>query len=156
MGEIDVSIPRRMFWSDKVVNKRKCPLCHSMLENEYQTYVMVTRSGGEATPFITGNDNGFFCPECPVVVLDRKGFERTVEGLAERPDWGISGAVRFGVLGIVDMDAIPEEKKHLPLGSDDNPIAVVEFLHETDTANRSAEGTQKGKRLSGNQRRRRR
>jgi len=156
MKEIDVSVPRRMFWSDKLVNKRKCPLCHSMLENKYQTYVMVAQSGEEATPFITGNDNGAFCPECPVVVLDRKSFERAVEELAERPDSRISGSVQFGVLGIVDMDAIPEEKKHLPLGGDDNPISIVEFLRETNTANRSAEAPQKGKRLSGNQRRRRR
>lgn len=145
-----------MFWSDKLVNKKKCPLCHSTLVIEYHSYVMATWSGEEATPYITGNDNGSYCPECPVVVLDRKGFERTIEEMAGRPDWEISGAVRFAVLGIVDMDAIPEDKQNLPLGGDDNPIPIVEFLHETDTANRSGEGLHKGKRLSGNKRRRRR
>ena len=144
-----------MFWSDKLVNRRKCPLCHSMLVNEYQSYVMVTWSGEETTPFITGSNNGAFCPECPVVVLDRQGFERTIGEMAEKSDWGISGAVQFAVLGIVNMDAIPEDKKHLPPG-DDNPIPIVEFLHETDTANKSGAGPHKGKRLSGNQRRRRR
>jgi hypothetical protein len=155
MNEIDVSIPRRMFWSDKLVNKKKCPLCHSSLAPEYHSYVLATWSGEEATPFITGNNNGSFCPECPVVVLDRKGFERTIEEMAGRPDLGISGAVQYAVLGIVNTDAIPEDKKHLPHG-DDNPIPIVEFLHETDVANRGGEGRHKGKRLSGNQRRRRR
>lgn len=154
MRKFDASVPRRMFWSDKLVNKKKCPLCHSTLENEHHSYVMAVRSGGETTPFITGNDSGAFCPECPVVVLDRKGFERVLERIAERPDWGISGAVQSMVLGIVNMDAIPEDKQHLPLGDDDNPIPIVEFLHETDTANRSGEGRHKGKRRSGNQRRR--
>src|SRR5262249_30001942 len=156
MKKIDVSIPRRMFWSDKLVNKKKCPLCHTMLVNEYRHYVAVARSGGEAQPFMTGNNYGSFCPECPVVVLDRKGFEQTIAEMAEKPDWGISGAVQLAVMGIVDKDAVPDDKKHLPIGGDDNPIPLVEFLRETDTANRSADGTQKGKRLSGNQRRRRR
>lgn len=156
MKKVDVSIPRRMFWSDKLVNKKRCPLCHSTLENEYHTYVMATRSGGETTPFMAGNDYGAFCPECHVVVLDRKGFERTIEAMAEKPDWEISGTMQFTVMGIVDMDAIPENKHHLPLGHDDNPIPLVEFLRETEIANRSREGRPKGKRLSGNQRRRRR
>src|SRR5262245_55431514 len=156
MKKVDVSIPRKMFWSDKLVNKKKCPLCHSALENEYHTYMMVTRSGGETTPFITGNDSGAFCPECPVVVLDRKGFERIIEAAAEKPDREISGAIQFVVLGIVDIEAVPEDKRHLPLGDDDNPLPLVEFLTEIDMANRSGEGQQKGKRMSGNQRRRRR
>lgn len=156
MGEIDVSIPRRMFWSDKLVNKRKCPLCHSMLTPDYQTYVMAVWSGEESTPFITGSDNGAFCPECPVVVLDKKGFKQIIEEIIEKQDWEMSGDSRFAVLGLVDMDAIPEDKRHLPLGGDDNPIPIVEFLHETDMVNRSGAEQQKGKRLSGNQRRRRR
>lgn len=157
MRKFDASVPRKMFWSDKLVNKKKCPLCHSTLENEYHTYAMVIRSGGEVTPFIAGNDSGAFCPECPVVVLDRKGFERVIEKIPEeRPDWGISGAVAFVVMGIVNMDAVPEDKRHLPLGEDDNPIPIVEFLQEIDTANSSGSERHKGKRLSGNQRRRRR
>jgi hypothetical protein len=157
MNKFDVSIPRKMFWSDKLVNRKKCPLCHSALENEYHTYAMVVLSGGETTPFITGNDSGAFCHECPVVVLDRKGFEHVIEAMPEeRPDWGIAGTVRFIVMGIVNMDAVPEDKRHLPLGDDDNPIPIVEFLSEIDTANRSGASRHAGKRLSGNQRRRRR
>jgi len=156
MKKVDVSIPRKMFWSDKLVNKKKCPLCHSTLENEYHTYMMVTRSGGETTPFMTGNDSGSFCLECPVVVLDRKGFEQAIEAMAERPDWGISGTVQFTVLGIVNIDAVPEDKRHIPLGDEGNPIPLVEFLSETEIAKKIGEDQHKGKRLSGNQRRRRR
>jgi hypothetical protein len=156
MKKFDASVPRRMFWSDKLVNKKKCPLCHSTLENDYHTYMMVTRSGGETTPFIVGGDDGAFCPECPVVVLDRKGFERYIEAMVKKPDWGISGAVQFAVLGIVDIDAIPEDKHHIPVGEDDNPIPLVQFLSETDMPNKGGGRQHKGKRLSGNQRRRRR
>jgi hypothetical protein len=157
MKKFDASIPRRMFWSDKLVNRKKCPLCHSALENEYHTYGIAVVSGKETTTLITGNDAGSFCPVCPVVVLDRKGFEQVMEDIVEeRPDWGMSGSLRYIVIGLVDTDAVPEDKRHLPLGSEDNPILVVEFLQEIDTANRSEGLQHPGKRLSGNQRRRRR
>jgi hypothetical protein len=157
MAKFDASVPRKMFWSDKLANKKKCPLCRSALENEYHTYAMFVRSGGETTPFIAGSDGGSFCPECPVVVLDKKGFERVIKAIhEERPDWGISGDVAFVVYGFVNMDAVPEDKRHLPLGEDDNPIPIVEFLREVDMSNRGGSERHKGKRLSGNQRRRRR
>jgi len=156
MKKFDASVPRKMFWSDKLVNKKKCPLCHSTLENEYQDYIIAIRRGEDITTLGAGNEYGAFCSECPVVVLDRKGFERFIGGIVkESPNLEISGAVSFVVLGIVNMDAVPEDKRHLPLGGDDNPIPLVQFLHEIDTANRS-ESRHGGKRLSGNQRRRRR
>jgi len=146
-----------MFWSDKLVNRKKCPLCHSALENEYHTYGMAIVSGRETTTFITGNDAGYFCPECPVVVLDRKVFEQVCEDIVkERPGWGMSGDLRYFVIGIMDTDAVPEDKRHLPPGDEDNPVQVVEFLQEIDTANRNEGLRHEGKRLSGNQRRRRR
>lgn len=156
MNKFDASVPRRMFWSDEVVNKKKCPLCHSALENEYHSYAMVVLSKKETTSFIAGNDCGAFCPECPVVVLDRKGFERVLEGVAQRPDWGISGTLQYVVAGIVNLDAVPEDKRHLPMGDEDTPIPLVEFLSATDMANRGGSRQQTGKRMSGNQRRRRR
>jgi hypothetical protein len=157
MDKFDASIPRRMFWSDKLVNRKKCPLCHSPLEGEYHTYVMAIVSGREPTTFITGNDAGSFCPVCPVVVLDRKGFKQVVEEIVgEKPDWGMSGDLRYIVIGLVDTDAVPEGKPHLPPGDEDTPIQVVEFLQEIDTANRNEGLRHAGKRLSGNQRRRRR
>ena len=108
MKKFDAAIPRKMFWSDSLVNKKKCPLCHSTLENEYHHYIMVTRSGEETTALGAANDYGAFCPECPVVVLDRKGFERALGGIVkENPDWKMSGDVSFVVIGIVNMDAVP-------------------------------------------------
>jgi hypothetical protein len=157
MKKFDASIPRKMFWSDKLVNKKKCPLCRSALENEYHHYIIAIRRGEEITTFGVGNDYGAFCSECPVVVLDRKDFEGVVGGIVkENQDLGISGAVNFVVLGIVNTDAVPEDKRHLPMGGDDNPIPLVQFLHEIDTASKSEARRHEGKRLSGNQRRRRR
>jgi len=157
MKKFDASVPRKMFWSDKLVNKKKCPRCHSALENEYHIYGIAVVSGRGTTTLITGNDAGSFCPECPVVVLDRKDFEQVmVDIVEERPDWGMSGSLRYIVIGLVDTEAVPEDKRHLPPGDEDNPVTVVEFLQEIDTANRNEGLRHAGKRLSGNKRRRRR
>jgi hypothetical protein len=157
MKKFDAAIPRRMFWSDSLVNKKKCPLCHSTLENEYHHYIMVIRSGEESSALGAANDYGAFCPECPVVVLDKNGFERLArEDVEKNPDWKMSGNLSFIVIGIVNLNAVPEDKRHLPLGGDDNPIPIVEFLREIDPASQSESRRHKGKRLSGNQRRRRR
>jgi hypothetical protein len=29
--------------------------------------------------------------------------------------------------GIVDLEAVPEDKRHLPLGDEDNPMPLIEF-----------------------------
>jgi hypothetical protein len=36
---------------------------------------------------------------------------------------------QFTVLGLVDSDAIPEEKSDIALGEDENPIPLVKFTN---------------------------
>jgi hypothetical protein len=36
---------------------------------------------------------------------------------------------KFAVLGLVDLEAIPDDKKHLSLGDEGNPIPLVQFLN---------------------------
>lgn len=31
---------------------------------------------------------------------------------------------------MIDLGAVPDDKKHLPFGGEDNPIPIVEFLSE--------------------------
>lgn len=43
---------------------------------------------------------------------------------------GIRGGnnLRYGVAGIINFDLIPNDKKHLPIGTDENPVPLVQFL----------------------------
>ncbi len=43
------------------------------------------------------------------------------------PHWNVGN--EFAVLGIVNMDAVPENERDVPLGDDDNPIPLVEFTN---------------------------
>ena len=73
--------------------------------------------------FVISNDGGWFCPTCPVVVLDYEDF---LEGVLAA---GASQGTVFTVAGIVDWEAIPEDKSDEPIGDEDNPIPLVEFLN---------------------------
>jgi len=120
---IDPSVPRRRYWSDDVGGKDICPCCGHALINEQQTYMMVVRQGGEAAPFIVGIKAGYFCTECPTVVLDRHGFEDYARmGIRNnRPG-------EFAILGLLDFAAIPPERQGQPIGAEGNPIPLVRFL----------------------------
>ena len=78
--------------------------------------------------FIMSNEGGYFCPECPVVVLDKDEFTDLVTT--------VSGYDSGNVLvrGIVNLDEIPEDKRNIPFGTDDNPIPLVEFLNYSDVS----------------------
>lgn len=88
--------------------------------------------------FMISGDFGWYCEDCPTVVINP---EKVGEMLRfSKPGWDTGE--EFAVLGLVDLSAVPEKKSHLPLGDEDNPIPLVEFI--------AASG--KGARLAGRRR----
>lgn len=123
---IDITAPRECIYQRFEDQPGPCPRCGGALQQSTQTYLVVTRRGKKITdPFIMGSDFGWFCTRCPTVVINP---DQVSEMLQHRlPHWDIGS--EFAVAGIVDLDAIPEEKRHLPLDGDDNPIPLVEFTN---------------------------
>ena len=123
MKKYDISFPKRRYWNTEIESPHLCPECQTPLVKDFQMYLLVVKQGKEVEPYLTGNEGGWFCPNCPVVVLDHGEFVNAL--------FAVRGmkAKEFTVAGIVNSEAIPEEKKHLPLGDDDNPIPLVEFLN---------------------------
>ena len=119
--KFDASIPRKMYWSDDVPSVSLCPRCGAKLEKEYHSYVVVTKEGNDHEMIMYGGDEGSFCPNCDTVVLD---YDMFVMILSQCHHFSA-----FGVMGIVDLDAIPEDKQNLPLGGDDNPFSLVKFTN---------------------------
>jgi len=124
MKQIDISIPRWMYWSDEVDSLHVCPKCKSSLIHERRPYLVLVKERKEIESFIIGTDGGYFCPNCSVVVLDKLAFASMV---AITP--GVHKSSKFIVKGLVNLDAVPEDKRNIPLGRDDNPIPLVEFLN---------------------------
>ncbi len=113
-----------MFWSNEVGGTANCPECGSTLARGHHPYVMAIRERGDVRPFIVGNDGGYFCGQCPTVVLEHDSFrELALVSLGHR------GPAQFVVLGLVDLEAVPKGKSAVPLGTDDNPIPLVKFTN---------------------------
>jgi hypothetical protein len=106
-----------------------CPRCGGALEQHYASYLISTRDRrGLADSFISGSEAGWFCSQCPAVVIDTGDIGRLLSH--QLPNWNVGQ--EFVVLGIVDFDSVPQEKKHLLLGQDDNPIPLIAFTYESE------------------------
>jgi hypothetical protein len=132
--QIDITIPRECVYQQFEDKPGPCPRCGGPLQESTQTYLIATRRGKRITDsFVASNDMGWFCTHCPTVVINPEQLSDVLQhGL---PRWDVGN--EFTVLGVIDLDAVPEEKQHLPLGDDDNPIPLVEF---TNTSRKTAPG----------------
>lgn len=132
-----------MFWANDVGGTSRCPRCRSKLESENQIFMMAIRDADDIHPFIVGNDAGYFCSRCSTVVLDGEKFAEFA-----RVSHGRETHTEFAVLGLVDMDAVPEDKRSIPLGGDDNPTPLVEFAKSSQATmkRRSEAGRRKKER----------
>jgi len=125
---IDITIPRECIYQVFADAPGPCPRCQAELQQSNQSYLVATQQGRRmADPFMIGSDFGWFCPACPTVVINPDEVEKLLS--FAKPDWDIGP--EFGVMGVIDLDAIPPDKEDIPLGEDDNPIPLVQFTNVT-------------------------
>jgi len=71
--------------------------------------------------FIVGTEVRF-CPQCQVVVLNASQLDKMVA-------IGAPDALKYVVIGFIDLAAVPEDKRHLPLDEIENiPYARFDSL----------------------------
>lgn len=118
----DPSLARQMFWSDELKTPGRCPKCESFLENETHVYMIGVREENRIRSFIARNNGGFFCPQCPTIVLDIDTFEKiNVEGDTsdQLRDINVAGTVDTRKMSEAEVNALREPSSDIPL---------VEFL----------------------------
>jgi len=121
MEEIDITIERRRYYSDEI-DGIKCPECNEALTAKNQTVMLHVVSRNDEAQFMINSVGSTFYTHCPVVVFNK-------QKIVEAATIGIREAVEgYGVIGIIDLGAVPEEKRHMELGIDENPIPIVDFL----------------------------
>ena len=113
-----------MYWSDNAHGTKRCPDCRTALVPKSHTYLMVVRHGESIDSRIVGSVGGHFCTACPVVVLDRARFDDYAA--TSRAARTVSN---YLVLGLVDLSAVPEDKRCLPFDEINNPLPLVMFTN---------------------------
>jgi hypothetical protein len=126
--KIDLSIRRRRYYSDEIETEI-CPECNSELIEEGCTIILAVKSDTDEGEFMTNLTGSHFCPNCPVVVFDNEKVEQAAS-------LGIKGDknLKYLIAGIVDLNSIPKEKRHLEIGIDENPVPLVHFLPDLNTS----------------------
>ena len=114
-----------LFMPDDMANTTNCPRCNANLECEYHSYMVAIDEEGERKAVMMGHDGGLFCQKCPTVVLDPQVVEGMISDYVQYQTNKHVESLEYAVVGIVDLDAIPEEKKDIPLGDDDNPVPLI-------------------------------
>lgn len=122
LKNIDLSIPRRRYYSDEC-SLTFCPECGSDLIEDSCTILLCAKSDTDEGEFMTNLSGSHFCNKCPVVVFDADKVEQAAS-LGIRGDKNL----RYIIGGIIDLDSIPDNKKHLEIGCDENPVPLVRFL----------------------------
>lgn len=121
-NKFDLSISRRKYYSEGY-GLISCPECGSRLIKDNCTVVIAAKSDTDEGEFMSNLTGSHFCNSCPVVVFDSDKIETAAR-------FGIKGDknLRFLIAGIVNFNKIPEEKRHLEIGTDENPLPLVYFL----------------------------
>ncbi len=122
MEEIDITIERKQYYNDEISGSN-CPECNAPLIAKNQTVMLYVVARHDEAQFMTNAVGSTFCPNCPVVVFDKQRVREAAE-IGMRHD----EVEAFGIAGIVNLDAVPEEKASMELGTDDNPVPLVPFL----------------------------
>ena len=121
-SKFPTSVPRKMYWSKRVIGSLLCPECGTLLEPADQTYMVAIRQEKEVFPYANRNSGGYFCIKCPVLVLDHNEFTEFLKLLNLRK------SAQFVVLGIVDLDSMPEDKRTPPF-DENSSIPHVNFIN---------------------------
>lgn len=131
ISEIDITQSRRRYYreGDSV---KICPECGNGLKKEGCSVLISAQTESDQGELMTSVPGGHFCEKCPVVVFD-------LEKVGYAAEVGLRGGsnLRVKVEGIIDRGSIPQDKRHLAIGSDDNPVPLVEFLPELNSGPRS-------------------
>ena len=118
----DLSVPRRRYYSEDC-GLSSCPECGLLLIEDKCTVIIAAKSDTDEGEFMSNLTGSHFCNSCPVIVFDSDKIEQAAR-LGIRGDTNL----RYLVGGIVDFNAIPQEKRHLDIGIDGNPVPLVHFL----------------------------
>jgi len=126
-NDIDITQPRECIYREFKGQPGPCPRCGGPLRTSYQTYMVITRRGNKTTDsFMMGSNTlGWFCENCPTVVINPLEVNDKLQ--YQLPHWDIGD--EFVVVGLVNLDAVPPERRHLLLGEEGNPIPLIKFTN---------------------------
>jgi len=109
---VDLTLSRMVFYRAVATEPMSpCPRCGTMLSSQTGLYFVATQQGKrQGDSLMMSGDFGFYCPACPTVVIDPEELGQYLDVSLRR--WNVGEA--YVVLGLIDVDAIPEAERDVP------------------------------------------
>ncbi len=143
---IDLKIERQAIYKSFKEKPGICPQCGGGLKQSFLSYMVASQTGRrQADSFIVGGNFGWFCASCPTVVINKDELGKMFG--FRMPGWKVGKEIE--VLGILNTDAVPSNKRHLLLGGAGNPAPLVKFsshrVSESGKRKRNSKQTNSGR-----------
>jgi hypothetical protein len=105
-----------------------------------------------ADEFAANGDFGYLCVGCETAVIDLPALAEMLHVVYQKPGWDVGQGCT--VIGLINLDAIPPDQKHLPLDEID-PYPLVRFHADSSESNKPVRKSKPRKRRPRKPKRRR-
>lgn len=123
--EIDKTIERMVIFRYEKEDIERCPRCNQPLVKHPGPYQVATFDGlRPADEFVMGGDFGYLCAGCATAVIHLPTLAEMLHQAYQKPGWDVGKGC--AVIGLINLDAIPLNQRHLPL-DDLDPYPLVHF-----------------------------
>jgi hypothetical protein len=119
----NLKIQREAIYKELTDGPGPCPKCGGTLEQAHVPFMVLTRTSSQLDDSFLISLDGWFCTSCPVVVFNQAKLRQMM--MVSKPDWKVGQ--EFLVAGVMNLDAIPENKRDIPIGSPGMPNVLVKF-----------------------------
>jgi hypothetical protein len=127
--KIDKTIERMVIFRNEKKDLERCPRCNQPLVQYPGPYQVATFDGSRpADEFVMGGDFGYLCAGCATAVIHLPALAEMLHQAYQKPGWDVGGGC--GVIGLINLDAIPPDQRHLPL-DDLDPYPLVHFYADS-------------------------
>ena len=132
-NDIDRTIERMVVFRSEKKDVENCPRCGQHLIQDMGPYQVATFDGQRPTDeFAMNGDFGYLCAACATAVIHLPALAEMLSVVYQKPGWNVGKGC--AVIGLINLDAIPPDQKHIPL-DDLDPYPLVRFYPD------SSEGT---------------
>ena len=124
-NKLDRTVERMVIFHLEETAVKNCPRCGKRLIKDMGPYQVATFDGlRPADEFAINGDFGYLCAGCETAVIHFPTLAEMLLAAYQRPGWDVGKGC--AVIGLINIDAIPPDQRHLSF-EDMDPYPLVPF-----------------------------
>ncbi len=128
-NDMDRTIERMVIFRYEGEDIENCPRCGQRLVLDPGPYQVATFDGRRpADEFAMNGDFGYLCAACATAVIHLPTLAEMLHEVYQKPGWNVGKGC--AVIGLINLDAIPPDQRHLSV-DDLDPYPLVRFYADS-------------------------